>query len=767
MKMKKSFRVVLLGILFLLIYSTFSFFYVQNSVKELQHQKFLAVSNDFKNKVNTLIQEKQEAVILVSLSLAVNRNIKESLLTNDHTKINLADFSKTLANNTSLQNVWFQVIDTKGVSFYRSWTKKRLDSLVDIRLDVNKMLAKPQVISSISTGKFDITFKSMIPLYNDGNFIGSIETIAKFNSIAIKMNKETFETLVLVDKSYKEQLTKVSKSRFIEDYFVANLDPGERFLSLLKEVDIQKTISIKEYELNKKYNVLITSYKQPDIHGKDMGYILMAKKISEIDMSELDETKKRVISVLVFIFFLIIALAYYIYIVNYKSFVQRQNEKLEERVALKTSELNHIAHHDSLTKLPNRLLFLDRLKQTLKYATRRKQSVGILFLDLDRFKEVNDTHGHGIGDKLLIEITNKLKLALRDEDTIARLGGDEFTVMLSNIHETALVKIVNKIIDSMQDKVIIEGIEIYTTFSIGISMFPKDGPTSDILLRNADTAMYKAKENGKNSYQFYDVAMTEMAFKRIDLENDIKHALENGEFEPYFQVKVDATSDKTVGLEALIRWNHPTKGLVFPDEFIPFAEEIGLISAIDNYMMLESMKIVLSWLKDGLNPGILSLNLSAKQLDNNYMQEVEDIVKSTGFEYKNLELEILESQVINNPKEVIEILTQIRELGVKISIDDFGTGYSSLSYLKTLPIDKLKIDRNFVMNIPADKDDIAIVKTIINLAQNLKLELVAEGVETQEQADFLVKEGCNVLQGYFYSKPISAKDCKNYLKAKQ
>ena len=766
--MKINFNLLYLGVAFFLIYAVSAFIYAKHSMEELERQKYLDVSHDLKSKIKILIQEKQEAVLLVSLSLSANKNIKATLLSKNHKQLRLADFSRHLADNTSLENVWFQVIDAKGRSFYRSWTDKRGDSLLEARLDVVKMLKKPQIISSISTGKFDMTFKSMIPMYIAGTFVGSLETIAKFNSIAKKMKKDTYETLLLIDKSYKKQLTKAISNRFIDDYYIANLNPSAKFLNLIEKLDVEELINIDDYTIDKEHGILLTTYKQHDIYGENMGYILMSKKLSDLDMSELIETQNKIVSVLVFIFILILVLAYYLYIVNYKNYIQRQNARLEERVASKTEELNHIAHHDSLTSLPNRLLFLDRLKQTLKSAARRQQNVGVLFLDLDRFKEVNDTYGHQVGDKLLIEVTAKLKGIFREEDTIARLGGDEFTVILQNTQEVDIVKILNKVINTMKEKIDVDGIELNTTFSIGVSLFPRDGLTSDLLLRNADTAMYQAKDNGKNSYAFYNAHMTELAFKRIDLEKDIKRAIEYGEFEPYFQVKTDASNDTVVGVEALVRWNHPSKGLVPPDEFIPFAEEIGLISTIDNYMMRESMKIVLDWQKKGINPGVLSLNLTTQQLDDdNFTQEVIDLVALTGYKYEDLELEILEGQVINNPQKVIVILEEIRKLGVKIAIDDFGTGYSSLSYLQRLPIDKLKIDRSFIMDIPNNKDDMAIVKTIISLADNLNLELVAEGVETQEQVDFLLEEGCNVLQGYFYSKPISADDCENYLKAKQ
>jgi diguanylate cyclase (GGDEF)-like protein len=452
--------------------------------------------------------------------------------------------------------------------------------------------------------------------------------------------------------------------------------------------------------------------------------------------------------------------------------VSRQKELLEKNVALKTKELQkksqklkHQAEHDSLTHLPNRFLFLDRLKQALKQAQREQQVVSVLFLDLDRFKEINDTYGHDVGDKLLQLVTKRLLRARRKEDTVARLGGDEFTILLQDVSQNSVIHIVNKIIESMQEPFIINGMKHYTTFSIGISSYPDDADNAEDLLRNADTAMYKAKESGKNRYYFYHAEMTKLAFERIELEKELRRALENDEFEAYFQPKIDAKQHKVTGLEALIRWQHPIKGMIFPDKFIPFAEEIGLIGAIDDVMMRLSIQQVLEWHRKGIECGKISINLSARQLTSkNYIQELEETINDIGLDTRYIEIEITETHIMENPQHAMDILNKIRALGISISIDDFGTGYSSLSYLKKLPVTKLKIDRSFVMELPYDKDDVAIVKTIISLAKNLDLEIIAEGVEEKAQVDFLVREGCDNIQGYYFSKPLSKEDCEKFLK---
>ena len=765
--MKINFKILSMLTLALTFYTLFSYLYVNKEKQLMTLQKYNEVTLDMKSRLSTLITEKKEAVTIVSLALSINDPIKKALISKDMSKIPLNNFLKDLNKDTSLKNVWIQIIDAKGFSRYRSWTSKTGDYLGNIRLDVAKMLQDKRIYSVISVGKFDMTFKTLVPIYNEKKFIGIVETIAKFNSIAIKMHEMNSEVLILVDKSYKNQLTKVSKERFTKKYYVANIHPDRKILDIVANRYLEKFLSMKSYFIDEKDALLFSTYSIVGLDLKPMAYFILSKSLSEIDMKNINTLHKRNIETLTIVGVMIGFIIYFILTMSYEKFIQKQNRELEEKVASKTKELHHTAHHDSLTGLPNRLFFLDSLEQSLKSATRHKQNVAVLFLDLDRFKEVNDTYGHEVGDKLLIDVTNKLQSIFRKEDIVARLGGDEFTVILQNINDKDIIKLLNKTINIMHEKCTIDTIEINTTFSIGVSLFPKDGITSEILLRNADTAMYTAKENGKNAYAFYDKEMTELAFERVNLENDIIRALENGEFEPYFQVQMDSKSDKVIGMEVLIRWNHPTKGLIFPDAFITFAEEIGMLSTIDNYMMKKSMKIVLEWYKKGLNPGVLSLNLSAKQLENDkYVEEVKEIVTSIGFDYANLELEILEGQVMHHPKKAIEILEEIRDLGVMIAVDDFGTGYSSLSYLKTLPIDKLKIDRSFVRDLPANKDSVAIVKTIIALANNLDLEIIAEGAETKEQVDFLRAEGCAHIQGYYYSKPIPADKFEKLLQEK-
>ena len=392
----------------------------------------------------------------------------------------------------------------------------------------------------------------------------------------------------------------------------------------------------------------------------------------------------------------------------------------------------------------------------------------MLFLDLDRFKEVNDTFGHGVGDKLLKKVSRRLKKSLRDHDLVARVSGDEFVVILKNTNREETVDTLEKIIVEIQYPFRVEQLELFTSFSIGVSHFPADGSSAKVLLRQADTAMYKAKEEGKNNYQFYHRDMTQRVLLRQELGRDLQKALINKEFEVYYQPKVDAGSGKVLGLESLVRWNHPEKGLLYPSEFIALAEEIGLIIQIDEYVREASFQQIVTWQNEGVHTGTLSLNISTKQLESeHFLSRLHACVINTGFNIDFLEIEVLENQIMKDIKKGTKILQSIKSLGVKISIDDFGTGYSSLSYLQKLPIDTLKIDRSFIQNLFEDQSSIEIVRTIISLAKNLDLEVVAEGVETQEQLECLLAEGCHMIQGYYFAKPMSSKDCKIFLLQKK
>jgi diguanylate cyclase (GGDEF)-like protein/PAS domain S-box-containing protein len=435
-------------------------------------------------------------------------------------------------------------------------------------------------------------------------------------------------------------------------------------------------------------------------------------------------------------------------------------KKAEEALLEQKELLRYQAHHDALTQLPNRILFTERLAECIEKSNRSKIGFALFFIDLDRFKDINDSLGHEIGDNVLKIIASRLQSLIRKEDTLARLSGDEFTIIMSAFKEEKYAShLAEKILAVLAEPIHINKEILYVSGSIGISIYPEHASDAEYLLKYADTAMYNAKEDGRNTYKFYVPEMTESALEHMSMKTALRQAIENGEFLIHYQPQIDTFSNTMVGLEALIRWQHPTKGLLSPLSFIVLAEETGLIVEIDRWMMKSAMKQISHWYTMGLNPGILALNLSIKQLEgSDFIQEVKENLETFSFKAEWLELEITERQMMKKPEDVVAKLKEINDLGIGISIDDFGTGYSSLSLLKRLPINRLKIDRSFIDDIMQDKDDVAIVDAIIALGKSLKLDLIAEGVETAEQRDFLIDKGCTHMQGHYFSYPVFAEE---------
>ncbi|MCA1908334.1 MAG: EAL domain-containing protein [Magnetospirillum sp.] len=430
-----------------------------------------------------------------------------------------------------------------------------------------------------------------------------------------------------------------------------------------------------------------------------------------------------------------------------------ERKKTEERI-------KNLAYFDVLTGLPNRRLFTDRLQVAIAHAHRHGAQMAIMFLDLDLFKRINDSLGHGIGDQVLCEVANRLQVCVREGDTVARLGGDEFVILLPELeHVEDAAKLADRVISRVKQPLSVDEHELYVTTSVGIAVYPEDGLTDETLIKNADTAMYRAKDLGRNSYQLYTPAMNAKSFERLAMESSLRHALTRDEFTLVYQGKIDLVSGRMSGVEALVRWRHPEMGLVSPAEFIPLAENMGLISEIGAWVLKSACRQSQSWFDLGLPRVRMAVNVSTLQFREGDLAElVKQALQETGLPPQFLELEITESVLMQRVEENTLVLNELRAMGIHISIDDFGTGYSSLSYLKRMPIDALKIDRSFVNDITEDGDGAAIVSTIINLAHNLKLRAVAEGVETQEQADFLRQRGCDEIQGYLVSRPVSAED---------
>ncbi len=462
---------------------------------------------------------------------------------------------------------------------------------------------------------------------------------------------------------------------------------------------------------------------------------------------------------------------------NFKQIIIEKNRAEEHSLAQKKAQntiveqkntLDYQTNSDLLTGLPNRVLFNDRLEQGIQKAQRNSTILALYFIDLDNFKVVNDSLGHDAGDKILIAVTSRLKKVIRSNDTLSRLGADEFTVILEDFHYIqGTSRLAQKILKVLSEPFIINSHTFYISCSIGISIYPKDATDSYTLIKNADSAMYRGKEEGRNNFQFYSNEMTKLVLDRVIMEAGIRKAIKNEEFVVFYQPQIDASNDRLIGMEALVRWDNPELGLIPPFKFIPLAEETGMIAEIDNLVMNMAMKQFGKWYKEGYNPGVLSLNLAIKHLEQkNYIKKLNDCIMKFSLDSQHVELELTESDIMKKPKEAIDKLEKISALAIKISIDDFGTGYSSLSYLKKLPINKLKIDKSFIDDISNDEDAKAIVRAIIAMTYSLKLELIAEGVETEAQKEFLLKEGCNNIQGYYYAKPMPSEEMQEFMNSR-
>jgi diguanylate cyclase (GGDEF)-like protein/PAS domain S-box-containing protein len=424
------------------------------------------------------------------------------------------------------------------------------------------------------------------------------------------------------------------------------------------------------------------------------------------------------------------------------------------------AQLAHLAHHDPLTDLPNRLLFHDRLGHALSRAHRDDAQLAVLFIDLDRFKHINDSLGHLAGDGLLQEVARRLTGAVRQEDTVARMGGDEFTLLLEDLRrpEDAAV-LARKLLDALARPYAIAGKELFVTASVGISLYPRDGASAEELVRNADAAMYQAKDDGRNGYHFYTPELTAAALQRVHLEADLRRALRRGELVVHYQPQIELGSGRLIGAEALVRWRHPEQGLIPPDRFIHLAEDTGLIIELGELVLRAACRQAMEWLADGVPIERIAVNVSAQQVQrSDFVATVRKVLAETGLPAGHLELEVTETFIMGQAEEGIRALHQLREMGVRLAVDDFGTGYSSLGYLKRLPIHMLKIDRSFVSELQDDSEDLAIAKAVIALGRTLGLQVIAEGVEHDDQAGLLLAEGCHYAQGYLFGRPVEGAD---------
>lgn len=442
-----------------------------------------------------------------------------------------------------------------------------------------------------------------------------------------------------------------------------------------------------------------------------------------------------------------------------------KNEIGERRQA--EENLRHLAHHDGLTNLPNRLLLDARLQHAIERARRNDRRLAILFLDLDHFKNVNDSLGHATGDEMLKIVASRLRGSVREDDTVARLGGDEFLVVMEQVQRIEDVTLMaRKLMEVSRETIDIQGHELSVGVSVGISLFPQDGASAEILLKNADAAMYRAKESGRNSYAFYTRELTSSAYDRMMLEGQLRRALERKELLLHYQPQINLESMRIHAMEALVRWHHPEQGLLPPSRFLPVAEESGLILPLGRWVLETACRQMAAWRSQGLELAQIAVNLSGKQIQQyDLAAEVRGVLQDSNCRPEWLELEITEDFIMGEAKHSIRALDALRKLGVQLAIDDFGTGYSSLSYLKRLPVNKLKIDRSFIRDLAEDPNDAAIVSAIIAMGKGLQLEIIAEGVEDKVQEQFLKQQGCQQAQGIYYGRPMVAASVSESLKS--
>jgi diguanylate cyclase (GGDEF)-like protein len=441
-------------------------------------------------------------------------------------------------------------------------------------------------------------------------------------------------------------------------------------------------------------------------------------------------------------------------------------EDQREEAAAATSQVEQLAYYDTLTSLPNRTLFSDRLRVALTHAQRHHHKVAVLFLDVDRFRQINDSLGHSVGDRMLKTVASRIKASVREEDTVARFGGDEFTILIHIVGKIEDAgKIAQKILDSLKVPMMVDDRELVVTSSIGISLYPIDGTDGETLIRNADTAMNRAKDVGGTSYHYYAAAMNHKALEALEVENGLRRALAQNEFILYYQPLVDVATQSVYGLEALVRWQHPQFGLLRPDRFIPAAEQSGLIIPLGRWVLREACRQANEWHRRG-HKVVMAVNLSAKQFqDPDLLRQIRDALDAADLRPEYLEVEITEGNAMQDVEKAIQILRQLKSLGVRIAIDDFGTGYSCLSYLKQFPIDSVKLDGSFVRDL-STPEDAQIALGVIALAHSLKLKVIAEGVETIGQLTFLREHACDRLQGYLFSRPMPAANFDRFIRSK-
>ncbi len=726
--MQRGFKVTVVGALLLAIVGSGGYVYTARALDGLKDAIYYKTAKKLEHSFESTLANKQKNIAVASV-------VMSQFPLNKGETVALALKKYSLFGN---------------IKFFYS-AKKKFSSYKKVDTDLLFYKDRPYITMRVAT-----------PVFNKkGKFLTKLVASANLNTYAMNFDVNGYGAIAVVESD---------KGRYISNPF--------GFPTLLDTINIlpkKKVSHLQRYVIDKRSDLLLHAFVLKNSGQTQRIKIIVATKLSTIDVSAVDKELQRLILIGILLFLLLMLFLYKVVMTNYSKSVNVEYEELLDEIEEKDLEIQRqadvikfIAMNDPLTGLDNKVSLTNKLEDIIADAKINNYKVGIIFLDLDKFKKINDVYGHEVGDILLKKVAQRLQECIHRDDIVARISGDEFVVIERNMTDISNMNLVEKIMLAMKKPFYIKNKDIHITFSVGQSVLGKDGEDVTSLLKNAEIAMYISKNLGPNSYLSYDESMGKISQKKFELDINIRNALKNEEMVPFYQPKVDAMTDKVVGLEALIRWKDPQKGIISPSEFIPFCQESDLIVDIDRYMLVHSMRQVQKWQKEGIETGKVSVNISTKKLEKgNFISELKEMIFAEGFDVKYLEIEILESQIMRNPKRSIKILRDIKALGISISIDDFGTGYSSLSYLKELPVDKIKIDRSFIIDLPENKDSVSIVKTIIALAKNLNLDIIAEGVETQGQLDFLLKEGCSVIQGYYFSKPLSTEECRNYLYAQQ
>lgn len=815
-------KFLLIAVLFALPAGLTMYMLISNIDKEINFAKNERLGIEYNNGIRKLMEHLQQHRGMTSASLngdatfqvlLLNKEaeIVEDIRNIDRLNLKLGAYLKTTDKWRSITDKWdllvantFFIESEENVELYTGVIKENFTLHTEIISDLLSLLAHVGDISGLKLDPGDDSYLLMDTIVNKLPLI--TERTGQLRGIGLgiaakkkRIPEEKIQLIILTGmvqsilndvKGQMNEFVNPQLKKLLLPYIQDHVTATKLFLEILENNVINsKTIDIQSSEF---YKI--------STNAIDTGFVLYDVESPRLDSLLVDRihalTKKRLyiigFALIIIVFILYLFSAFYESIIRTvftlkRASLQFSRGDFSTRVDLQIyDELQHVGHafntmaeafsnmmeerrsyekkieyhayYDALTGLPNRILFNDRLKLALADAHGSDKLLAVIFLDLDRFKVINDTLGHETGDLLLKAVSERLTESVRQGDTISRMGGDEFLFLLPEIGGVSQARtIAENIVNHLKMPVKIDSHELFVSASIGISIYPDDGQDIGNLVKNADTAMYVAKYQGRNSYRFYNRDMNIKAEKILRMENSLRRAMERGEFLLYYQPRFDLANDKITGMEALIRWKHPESGFIPPGDFIPLAEEIGLIIPIGEWVLRSACMQHKAWLAKLTSPISISVNISAFQFQcGDFLETVKRILEETSMDPSLLELELTESVVMNNGEMTIVKLKQLKELGIKISIDDFGTGFSSLNYLKHFPIDSLKIDRSFIKDIPMAPKDTAITKTIIALGRRLHLRVVAEGVETKEQLAFLSSRRCNEVQGYLISRPLPA-----------